>query len=147
MEKHFGFTGTQNELPLVQSEALLWVFEILRRRGFEWQHNGDCVGADWRAACLWGQVVRGRVHGHPPDIDTKRAFYHFDVTEDPKPYRERNSDIVRAAEVMVATPKGFQEETRSGTWMTIRMARKTDVPRVIVWPDGKISTEGEFQLD
>jgi hypothetical protein len=35
----------------------------------------------------------------------------------------------------LACPRGYTEELRSGTWATIRYARKTGVPYVIIFPD------------
>jgi hypothetical protein len=37
---------------------------------------------------------------------------------------------------MIATPKGFTEEARGGTWFTIRYARSKNKPLIIVYPDG-----------
>ncbi len=54
----------------------------------------------------------------------------------------RDKDIVNPAERMIAAPAGTTEELRSGTWATIRYARKKKVPLSIVWPDGTISYEG-----
>lgn len=35
----------------------------------------------------------------------------------------------------------MNEQLRSGTWSTIRYARRVDIPRVIVYPDGSIVKE------
>ena len=45
----------------------------------------------------------------------------------PKPYLDRNRDIVDACEVLLATPDG-PERLRSGTWSTVRYARKIGKP-------------------
>jgi hypothetical protein len=39
---------------------------------------------------------------------------------------------------MVATPRGFKEELRSGTWATIRYTIKMKKLLTIIWPDGTI---------
>ena len=141
--RHFGFTGTQCEPTSQQKEGLRKVFSRLLEEGYTWQHNGDCIGSDYSAAGLWLELG-GAIHLHPPSIDKKRAFLNDpDDASPPKPYRERNQDIVSASETLVATPKGGEEELRSGTWMTIRMARRKGIPIFIIWPDGKVTGGGE----
>lgn len=141
MGKDFGFTGTQQPLSIAQAEALGGVLGGLEHDGYVWMHNGDCIGADAFAAGLW-RDIGGMLHGHPPDIEWKRARFPFDAKWEPKTYRERNADIVLCSDILVACPKTMEEELRSGTWMTIRMARKSKVPIVIVWPDGSVTKEG-----
>lgn len=139
----FGFTGTQQTLPVAQAEALGGVLGGLEHDGYIWMHNGDCIGADAFAAKLWRELG-GHIWLHPPGISTKRAFFLLnmsDRSENPKPYRERNQDIVDSGELLVACPKEMWEELRSGTWMTVRMARKKGLPIIFVWPDGTVTKE------
>lgn len=102
-----------------------------------WAHHGDCIGADvdfHRLARLNGL----KVHGHPPINPSKRAWCEFDEIEEEKEYIDRNHDIVRAVDFMIACPQGFKEELRSGTWATIRYFKGTGCPGKIVWPDGSV---------
>ena len=72
---------------------------------------------------------------HPPNIKDKRAFcndYRFSFPE--KPYLERNHDIVDNSDVLIATPKESVEQIRSGTWATIRYAKKLNKPIMIMEP-------------
>jgi hypothetical protein len=55
-------------------------------------------------------------------------------------YIARNHDIVDASAVLVATPRDWYEEQRSGTWATIRYARAQRKAVIIVWPDGRAET-------
>lgn len=48
-------------------------------------------------------------------------------------YRQRNMRIVTEVDRLLAFPKSSKEELRSGTWMTIRMAVKQNVP-VHIYP-------------
>lgn len=50
-----------------------------------------------------------------------------------------NRDIVAETDELIATPKGFQEERRSGTWATVRYALKARKPVTVIWPDGAAS--------
>jgi hypothetical protein len=55
-----------------------------------------------------------------------------------KPYLVRNHEIVDDSQVLIAAPKEFTEQLRSGTWATIRYARKIGRTVRIVFPDGSI---------
>jgi hypothetical protein len=48
-----------------------------------------------------------------------------DVLYKPKPPLARDRDIVNAVEFLIAAPKSDDQTLRSGTWTTIRYARKT----------------------
>ncbi len=132
-----GFTGTQVGMTKPQFTSFFKVYEEL---GVKELHHGDCIGSDAEAH------VVARTHGswiviHPPTSFSKRAFYKGDVYRKPKPYLERNHDIVVDTELMIATPKQMAEITRSGTWATIRYARMMDRKIFIIYPDGTVEEE------
>lgn len=78
------------------------------------------------------------VVGHPPLNESKRAHNKFtSVWCEPRPFIVRNHDIVDLTDWLLATPKG-DEVVRSGTWATVRYARRIDHPVVIVYPDGSV---------
>jgi len=135
-----GFTGTQTGLTPMQFNLLVEVLGELHE--VTEAHHGDCIGADFEFAtivkCVAPDVV---VHRHPPTNKTKRANTRFDVDHPPKEYLVRNKEIVRAADFIIACPKGQHEEQRSGTWSTVRFARRCNMPIVILWPDGKYNYE------
>lgn len=137
---HFGVTGTSAGLTIRQQDNLPSALERMAGMGAIWQHNGDCIGADMAIGLLW-QMDDGRLHLHPPTNPIKRAFLEADVSEDPRPYLKRNHDIVDESEAMIAMPAGFREEIRSGTWATIRYARKLGRPIMFLWPDGSVVRE------
>lgn len=104
-------------------------------------HHGDCVGADFiahRAAVKAGATIVI----HPPLNNSKRAYAALreaGVTILPaKEYLDRNKDIVDATTLLIATPSGA-EKLRSGTWSTVRYARKRGKVIVLIMPDGTIS--------
>jgi hypothetical protein len=45
---------------------------------------------------------------------------------------------VDQTEVLIATPRGFKEELRSGTWACVRYPRKAGRPMHIVRPDRSV---------
>jgi predicted Rossmann fold nucleotide-binding protein DprA/Smf involved in DNA uptake len=54
----------------------------------------------------------------------------------------RNRIIVDGCDVLLAAPSGAERDNpRSGTWMTVRYARKRRKRIVIVWPDGTTTEE------
>lgn len=101
-------------------------------------HHGDCHGAD----TIFHWVIEyarpeAKLHIHPPKDDKKRSYCIGHVVYEMKPYLERNRDIVDSCDVLIACPRTLEEEVRSGTWATVRYARKVGKPIVILWKDGK----------
>jgi hypothetical protein len=131
-----GFTGTQRGM----TNAQLATFRSLVRGWRGEFHHGDCVGADEQAHAFAAEVGLKTVC-HPPINESKRAFTRNDVTLEPKEYLDRNKDIVRDTEILVATPGEFEEQLRSGTWSTVRYARRMGRGIWIVPPDGKTVVE------
>jgi len=132
-----GFTGTQTHLTCQQHTALQVALERAIFAGGENFHHGDCKGADAAAAKI-AKELGLHVVGHPPDNPQKRAFFKSDDTWPEKPYRDRNADIVGCADWLIACPRGAEAKLPySGTWMTVRMARKLKRPILIIWPDGR----------
>ena len=117
-----GFTGTQEGMSEKQRSSLRQVLAGFFADGARVFRHGDCVGADAQAHAI-AKAIGFRVVIHPPSDDSKRAFCQGDVVLTPRPYLLRNRHIVDASGVLIATPKG-DEELRSGTWSTVRYARK-----------------------
>jgi len=127
-----GMTGSSEIITEEQVEAFLEWFQEKTFREF---HHGDCVVADETICNLVKSTLF--IVCHPPINSSKRAFCEADVMLPEKPYLERNRNIVDAVEILIAFPDG-PERIRSGTWSTIRYARKTNVPDILFWPDGTI---------
>lgn len=132
---HVGFTGTQRGMTLNQWGAL-WGLLTARAPGDF--HEGDCIGADRQAA--YGARLAGfRIIGHPPTNSSKRANFAADEWREPAPYMVRNHNIVDASQEMIATPGEFEEQLRSGTWATVRYARRVGKPVHVILPDGRVA--------
>lgn len=131
-----GFTGTQRGMTDAQHisfEAGLRFMLDVSDRIFR---HGDCIGADAEAheiaVKLGYQVVI-----HPPVDPKKRAWCKGAIRiAVPKPYIERNHDIVDETHILMATPGEDVEQLRSGTWATIRYARKKGRKLLIIGPEG-----------
>jgi len=116
------------------------VFEIFAAVPNSTLHHGDCVGADAQAHDIAIQFDF-KIAIHPPENNAKRAFKTGPKTQvlilAPRPYLERNCDIVDSCEILVAAPQVSEEEMRSGTWATIRYARRKQCRVVLIMPNGK----------
>lgn len=110
-------------------------------RGASELHHGDCTGGDADLHAVAREASPGtKIILHPPTDGKHRAWCEGDREEDPLPYRERNTAIVEACDMLVAFPHSMVELRRSGTWMTVRIARASKTSIVIVYPDGSIDS-------
>lgn len=133
-----GFTGTQRGMNFLQQKAFRRFVEEIKPSVF---HHGDCIGADEEAHDIVAECGVKNVVIHPPEVAAKRAFCHKKKREvevevlDEFAYLERNRHIVDDSDLLVAVPKANVEEQRSGTWSTVRYARKSGKPVFIIWPE------------
>lgn len=133
-----GFTGTRQGMTKEQQATLR---SLLNADTGEF-HHGDCIGADAQAHDI--AVGMGyNIIIHPPFAVSHRAFKSDGSwkTRAPKDYLERNKDIVMETDYLIATPELEVETTRSGTWSTVRFARKHMRMITIIKPNGNIVTE------
>lgn len=130
-----GFTGTQNGMTDQQRRVVALKLSLVD--GQSEFHHGCCVGADEQASWL-AVAFNFVIVEHPPINKTKIStnLPEPDKKVGDKDYLDRNHDIVDMTERLIATPKGFHEEQRSGTWATIRYAQRNHKPVTIIWPDG-----------
>lgn len=127
-----GFTGTGD--GMTSRQLLNFSRRIIYRSPTEF-HHGDCVGADQQAhEMVRLNVPNCKIIIHPPENRTKRAWCKGDVVLPVKPYLARNLDIVLSCVELIAAPRSHEEELRSGTWATVRYARKAQKPIHMVWP-------------
>lgn len=130
-----GYTGTQRGMNKRQSRRFIDGIVAMKPTEF---HHGDCIGGDEEAHFLVREFLPDcRIIIHPPDIDVKRAFCPADIVLPPKPYLDRNHDIVIAVDKMFVTPFEMDEQLRSGTWATFRFTKKIGKPYKLILPRGK----------
>lgn len=142
-----GFTGTRAGMTHAQKRELAALLGKYRLQTVTvkpintsvadlWFHHGDCTGADTEAHYI-ALSYNYKICMHPPTQRHHRAYCKGATkTEHPQIYSVRNHDIVRACDLLIATPKLHKEEARSGTWSTIRYAKKHKKPYIIIYPDG-----------
>lgn len=137
-----GFTGTRDGMTNQQREKLtLMLKEICNITEF---HHGGCVGADIQAHHI-ALTFSFPIHVHPAVLSGSVVSHYLDSIK-PEPniivYKEkqplvRNHDIVDSCDMLIACPKGI-EILRSGTWATVRYARKKGRVVHIISVDGEL---------
>lgn len=125
-----GFTGSRHDRPQATLDRLR---AILVEWGVTEAHHGDCLGFDAQAHDVCTSLGI-RTVAHPPTDPRMRAWKKADVILPERPYLDRNKDIVRAVQKLIAAPDG-PERLRSGTWSTVRFAKEIGVRGVVLaWP-------------
>lgn len=113
--------------------------------------HGGCVGADIEALdtfmtkALQTPSLTTKVWCHPGNIThyvgMSESYPLGDVVLAAKPPLARNRDIIDASNLIFGCPAG-PEETRSGTWSTIRYAKKQNKNPTVILPDGSYDEAG-----
>lgn len=130
-----GFTGSRLGTTADQRRVLM---SELHRLGATELHHGDCQGADKHAHVI-GRQLGLHIVGHPPKGNGLRAFTQCDEWREPAEFMVRNRTIVVVTQMLIATPDG-PERLRSGTWATVRHARRMQRPWIVISPLGEIRT-------
>lgn len=129
-----GFTGTRHGMTVVQNRNMITLLQDLDP---EWVHHGDCLGADHQVD-LAAQLLDICRHVHPCNIASQRAYCAGEVIESTLAPLVRNRVIVDACALLLAAPDTTQERRRSGTWSTVRYARRIGRPIKLLLPDGEV---------
>ena len=119
-----GFTGTQSGMTNAQTlEIHMLLGDLNAYVRAQRAHHGMCIGADAQFHEM-ARAMKYLTIGHPGvnqrGEPAKRADMACDSMHPEKYYLDRNVAIVIESAILLATPKEMVEETRSGTWMTIR---------------------------
>lgn len=128
-----GMTGTSSQdLTAKQIDGVLVHVHKLNPMRV---HHGVCIKADEQFhRLIKDNFPRIQIIGHPPINKSKMARgLSFHALWEPKEYLVRNRDIVNICDALIALPEG-EEIIRSGTWSTVRYARKMKRPITIVYP-------------
>lgn len=131
-----GMTGNRKGISAQAQERLE---QFLSTHDITEAHHGDCLGADteFHVAVASHEIS---IVIHPPTNPSMRAWNKGPQTTigPAKDYLVRNRAIVRASDVLIAFPGTMHEVLRSGTWSTIRNARKLKKIVYIIYPDGTV---------
>lgn len=144
-----GFTGTRKGLTDKQRDSLTsLITKIIKPNEV---HHGMCIGADEEFHKIIvdyeaGSGVIVNIEGHPPTNKQYTMKYNEDEffkIHFPRPYLDRNKDIVKQSQLLIVGPEG-PEVVRSGTWSTVRYLKSHNwvQDHYIVWPSGIIEKNG-----
>lgn len=129
-----GFTGTRARMTDRQLDALGKLLQSMNVMEF---HHGVCIGADAQAHEI-ADLNGCDIVLYPCTLFDQRAdvsMTHVVRINPTKEPLERNYDIVVASDILIAAPHTLIEQNRSGTWATIRYARKKyGMPVIILDP-------------
>jgi len=122
-----GFTGTRRGMTSAQrAELTRYLGELAPVE----LHHGGAIGADAECHEIAQALGVPKIVVHPsilPDQSAEMRLEHarsmVTVRPPTKPLR-RNREIAREADVLIAAPATAEEVERSGTWSTVRFARR-----------------------
>ena len=133
--RSIGVTGTRTILTLFQTN---WLDSWLTANTAKVLHHGDCTGADDVASVKFHKYGT-YIIAHPGLEGREYRAYCIanDLVLPATSTFRRNELIVKLSDLLLAFPQGKKEDfIRSGTWQTIRFARKYNRPHIIVYPEG-----------
>lgn len=136
-----GITGTQKG---IKEHRLNLIKNFILDKTYEYNdieiHHGACIGVDTQVH-VFCRGFDGKVDiiVHPPIDKSKqgvlpklRGREHNVYWRVPYDYLVRNKHIVNECDILVAAPSTQYEVLRSGTWATIRYARKMGKGAIVV---------------
>lgn len=129
------FTGTRSGMSAWQKQQLEKFFLDHRGEISVFAH-GACMGADVEAHYLARKILGKSVFIaiFPSTAKTRVRVLNFDFEAKPMKPLERDQEIVKlGCDVLLAAPLQMNEALRSGTWSTIRYAKKKKVRVEIFW--------------
>ena len=125
-----GFTGSREGMSPLQIQHLVLLLCELKPSEF---HHGDCKGADEEAHKIVEEFFpECRIVVHPPESDYLRAFCAAHEYKEPLGYVARDRKIVEDTVYLIGAPLTDVEQVRSGSWTTIRHARKLSRPLIVL---------------
>lgn len=146
---NIGFTGTQHGMTKEQKNELRCVLTLCRpyphtgMGGLDlFALHGDCIGADAQFNEIATELQYTTKSFPASDVKPEKVAHCVVGTRhEPNLAIKRNHIIVDRSDMVIATPATFNEVLRSGTWATIRYARKQRKKLLIIWPDGTVKKE------
>ncbi len=133
-----GFTGTRHGMTDDQKKEFK---KLITSKEFEEFHHGMCEGSDEQAHhIIETDKPEVKRTGHPPKYTGSMVDVPCHVLMKPADYLTRNHNIVDTTDILIATPD-IKEKTSSGTWSTIRYARKKEKKIYIIHKNGRITIE------
>lgn len=132
------FTGTRKGMTERQRGIVLQLVEERREKILS-AHHGGCLGADldFHSICLGLALPVVEVWpGHVPSWRARceETMTTKVITHQVMNTLDRNWEIVHSADLLIACPESPVEQLRSGTWSTVRISSRLNVPCIVVSP-------------
>lgn len=146
---NIGFTGTQRGMTSEQAAVFSRLLaeyatpEIHHPEEIRFNH-GNCIGADEQAAMIAGNMGMWLV-AYPGDNPSKQSTITSHHEYAPENNLKRNLQIIEDSDVIFACPGEPNEVLRSGTWMTVRHARKAGKMLIVIMPGGMYTAPSEWR--
>ncbi len=138
---HLTFTGTRIGMT---ERQVVTLHNLALWKDIDQIHHGACVGADREFHFIARLHRINLIYTHPSNfsqyrwaVDVDSSTYQL-VIETIKAPLIRNRKMVEASGIVIACPSTQIEELHSGTWSTVRYARKLGKDLFIINPDGGI---------
>ena len=136
-----GFTGTRHGMSDKQLKEFKNIILIKEVEEF---HHGMCIGSDKQAHDFIEEEKKKerkiKIVGHPPSFKKFMVECDCDIYMKPYDYLKRNKNIVDETDMLIATPD-TKERVRSGTWSTVRYARKKSKKIYVIHKNGRVTVE------
>jgi predicted Rossmann fold nucleotide-binding protein DprA/Smf involved in DNA uptake len=123
-----------------QRVAVKRLLAQLRVSGDDEFHYGACIGADSQAvldAIDAGYTILAYPANNVPQAK-QGLIPQQAILFKPRAALTRNKRIVDNSDILIVAPQRVSEQLRSGTWATVRYARKQGKPIIYVWPSGEV---------
>jgi hypothetical protein len=125
------FTGTQFGMTLYQRSILGPVLLGLEKFQF---HHGGAAGADTEAHGIAYDAGCRDLHVWLPIGKTWAPMPFTTIHHTGLGALRRNHFTIYGADLLIATPRQAREIRRSGTWATVRAARKAGIETKVLVP-------------
>lgn len=134
------FTGTRRGMKPAQYER---VFFAVKQTAWTRAVHGCCHGSDREFHDLTSSLAHDLFPSNEEQHQwaLQNSFGGRNVIYPIMPPIERDKKMVDLGNTLIATPGGMQEIVHSGTWTTIRYARRIRRHTIICWPDGTVTEE------
>lgn len=136
-----GFIGEERGMTDGQRETTRHLLKVLHGNNYGIARHGMAEGAVDEFHVMARQQGY-YITGHP-GCDTNgevasKTHLVCDETQDPKPFRERNKDIIFASDSIIAVPHTAIEPPRTATWAAVREALRQGKQMWVVLPSGNV---------
>ena len=132
-----GFSGSRKGINRLQKEYInKFLFKNLPK--IDEVHHGDCIGADATFNKICYKMHISKIVLHPPKNPVLRAFCESEYKWEEKDYLDRDRDIIKCCDILLACPYDSNPKYHSGTWYCINKALALGKIVYIIYQNGNV---------